>query len=103
MASRIIVLFNLKPGVSIEDYETFARTRDLPTVNALPSIHSFEVYRTTGLLRTGEPAPYQYIEIIDIADMDGFGHDVQTEAMTAIAGAFRELADPVFITTEKLA
>ena len=32
--AKIIVLFNLKPGTSVADYEAFARERDLPIVNA---------------------------------------------------------------------
>lgn len=100
--AKIVVLFNLKPGVSVADYEKFAREMDLPSVNALPSINSFEVLKSSGLLRGGA-APYQYIEIIDVADMGQFGKDVATEHMQKVAGTFRGLADdPLFILTENL-
>lgn len=100
-ASRIVVLFNLKPGVSRERYEEWARARDLPSVRALPSIAGFDVYRSTGLLGGGEP-PYAYVEIIDVADMARFGDDVTADPMPTIAAEFGALADAVFITTDPL-
>jgi hypothetical protein len=96
---RLIALFNLKPGVSPESYEAWAKTVDLPVVNGLPSIDSFTVWRTTGQLGSGQPAPYQYIEIIDVADMDQFGTDTSTSTMQSIAAAFGEMVDVTFLTT----
>ena len=98
---RIIVLFNLKPGVTPADYEQWALSSDLPTVRALPSIAGFDVFRSTGLLGGGDP-PYAYIEIIDVADMDRFQADVATPAMQAIAAEFGKIADATFVTTEAL-
>lgn len=100
--AKIIVLFNLKPGVSVTDYEAFARETDLPIVNGLPSIERFEVLRATGLL-TGGDAPYQYIEILDVKDMQQLGTDVSTPTMQKVAETFRSMADnPLFIVTEAL-
>lgn len=98
---RIIVLFNLKPGVTAANYEQWAHASDLPTVRALPSIAGFDVYRSTGLLGGGDP-PYAYIEIIDVADMDRFQADVATPEMQAIAAEFGKIADATFVTTEAL-
>lgn len=100
-ATRIVVLFNLKPGVSAADYEDWARRRDLPTVRALRSIAGFDVFRATGLLGGGT-APYAYIEIIDVADMAAFGADIAKDPMPGIAAEFGELADAIFITTDRL-
>ncbi len=98
---RIIVLFKLKPGITESDYESWARTRDLPTVRALPSIAGFDVFRATGTFG-GTPAPYDYIEIIDVADIDGFWKDVATDTMKAVAAEFAAVADATFVTTERL-
>ena len=98
---RIIVLFNLKPGVNVEDYESWARTRDMPTVRSLGSIAAFDVFRATGTL-SGDAPPYDYIEIIDVADMERFGTEVATDPMPAIAAEFGTLADATFIMTEAL-
>jgi hypothetical protein len=103
MSVRIIALFNLKPGVSREEYEAWAKRVDIPTVTGLGSINAFEVYRSTGLLGSDASPPYAYIEVIDVADMDAFGADVSSETMQRVAAAFQEMAaDLFFITTEKL-
>ena len=98
----IVVLFNLKPGKSVADYEQWARTTDLPTVNALRSIDRFEVFRTAGLLGSAAPAPYAYVEVIDVADMDVFGADVASPTMQKVAAEFQAWADPVFILADRL-
>ena len=102
MPTRIVALFNLKPGHTRAAYEAWARTVDMPTVRALPSIASFEVYRSTGVLGSEGAAPYDYIEVIDVADTDQFGRDVATEVMQKIAAEFSAMADVTFITTEPL-
>lgn len=100
--AKIVVLFNLKPGVSVADYEAFARETDLPIVNGLPSIDKFEVLRATGLL-SGGPSPYAYLEILDVNDMGQLGTDVSTPTMQKVAETFRSMADnPLFIVTEAL-
>lgn len=100
---RIFALFNLKPGVEREAYEQWARSVDIPTVNALGSIGGFRVFQATGLLGSEARAPYDYIEVIDVADMDQFGRDVASEAMQAVAAAFNEMVDVTFITTQEVA
>ena len=101
---RIIVLFNLKPDVTPADYEDWSRTRDIPGVRSLPSVDDFTVLRTTGLLGGSGKAPYDYVEIIDVADMDGFFKDASGEASQAVAQEFRQWlgSEPVFMLTEEL-
>ncbi len=99
----IIVLFNLKAGVKPEDYEAWAKSTDLPIVRGLKSIGGFDVYKCKGLLRGGDPAPYQYIEMIQVQDMGAFGGDVASDTMKRVSGEFREYADdPTFILCESL-
>ncbi len=99
---RLVALFNLKPGVTPERYEAWARDTDIPTVRALGSIAGFEVMRVTGVMGAQIPPPYRYIEIIDVADMDAFGRDVATEVMQKVAAEFQAIADVTFLTTEPL-
>lgn len=100
---RIVVLFNLKPGVSVSEYEEWARTRDIPNVNALGSVSGFTVHKATGLFGSDAPPPCQYVEIIDITGMDAFVADVTTPEFQALAAPFRDYADnPQFILTEDL-
>lgn len=100
---RIIVLFNLKPGVDPATYEEWARATDLPGVRALRSVSDFQVYRATGLLGTDARPPCAYIEVIDVADMAAFGADVSSEAVQKVAAEFQRFADnPQFVLTEAL-
>jgi hypothetical protein len=98
----IVVLFNLKSGVSVEAYEAWARTTDLPIVNALASVDRFEVLRTTGLLGGGS-SPYQYVELLRVASLDALFADIGTDTMRRVAAEFQAFADqPLFITTSAL-
>lgn len=99
----IVVLFNLKPGASREDYENWARSTDIPNVNALASVNNFSVLRTTGLLGSDAAAPYEYVELLDVGDMEQLGSDISTETMQRIAAEFQDFADgPAFMLTESL-
>lgn len=103
MATKIVALFNLKTGVQAADYEAWAKTTDLPSVNRLKSVDQFAVFKSIALLGSETKPPYQYIEIIDVNDMDLFGSDVASEPMQKIAGEFQTMADDlVFILTDQL-
>ncbi len=101
--TTVVVLFNLKPGVDTATYEAWARSQDLPAVNALASVERFEILRAGGLLVGEGTPPYQYVELIRVRDMQGFGQDVASEAVQRVAAEFAHYADaPVFILTEAL-
>ncbi|WP_416907277.1 MAG: REDY-like protein HapK [Polymorphobacter sp.] len=100
---RILVLFNLKPGVAAADYEHWAKTRDMPGVRSLMSIDDFRVYGITGIFGSDAKPPFQYAEVIDIADMDGFLTDIAQPMMVEVAAEFQQWADaPLFLTTDEL-
>ena len=100
---RIIVLFNLKPDADPAAYEVWAKTTDIPGVNALGSVSDFQVHRATGVLGSDAASPYQYFEVIDVADMDAFGKDVASDVIQKAAAEFQSFADnPQFILTETL-
>ena len=101
--ARIIVLFNLQDGADVNAYEAWAKSTDLPIVRGLDSVNSFEVQRVAALFGSDDPAPYQYIEIIDVDDLDLFGKEVGTETMQKVAGEFQSFADnPAFLLTHSL-
>ncbi|KPP94906.1 REDY-like protein HapK [Erythrobacter sp. HL-111] len=101
---RIICLFNLKPGTSVAEYEEWAKTRDIPAVNALGSVTSFTVHRSVGVFGDENAKPhFDYIEVIDVTGMDEFVADISTEDFQAAAAPFQGFADaPQFILTEDL-
>jgi len=100
---RLIALFSLKPGVDRAEYEAWARSRDLPDVRSLPSVRYFEVLRATGVLFSEDRPPYDYIEVLDVADLPAFLGDCAGEKVGRLAqemGTFTD--DATFITTEAL-
>lgn len=101
--TKIVVLFNLKPGVDVAAYEHWARTTDLPIVNALPSVRRFEVLRSLSLLGTDAKPPYAYVELLEVTGLEALGTDIATETMARVAAEFGGFADrPQFIVTESL-
>lgn len=100
--NTIVVLFNLKPGIAVADYERFAREMDIPEVNRLPSVERFEVLKASGLMGGGD-SPYAYIEILRVRDLAALGQDVQSPVMQQVVSTFRAMADnPLFIVTTAL-
>lgn len=100
---RIIVLFNLKPGVSVADYEAWARTQDIPGVRALKSVGDYRIHRATGVLGSDETPRYAYVEVIDVGDMAKFGEEASGPEVQRLAADMRNYAaDPHFIMTEEL-
>ena len=100
---RIIVLFNLRQGIDPAAYEAWAAASDAPAVRTLPSVAGFRVHALTGLLMGEGAVPFQYVEVLDVADMDQLGRDIATPAMQAISAQFQIFADnPLFLTTREI-
>jgi hypothetical protein len=100
--TRIIALFNLKPGVDVSDYEAWARRVDLPTVNSLPSIEAFAVFKSKAVMGSDAPPPYAYVETLDVRDMGQFGEDVATPVMQSVAKDFTGMAEVTFMVMERI-
>ncbi len=101
----MIVLFNLKPGQSEADYETWAKEVDIPTVTGLKSVQDFKVYRSEGLFGSDAKAPFRYVEVLQVTSAEDLGADVgNSPAMADIVAKFGEIAEsPTFMVTEQIA
>lgn len=101
--AKTLILFNLKPGISVQDYEEWARDLEIPTVNSLQSVEKFEAFKTAGLMFSDGKSPYAYAEILDIKDADAFGEEIAIGKMENVALTFNRMTqDPVFINLEIL-
>ena len=101
--ATLIVLFNLKSDVSKEAYEDWAKTTDLKIVRKLKSIDSFEVFESQSLLGNDDKPPYQYVEVLQVNDMDVFGAETGTDQMGEVAQQFQSFADnPLFMLTDNI-
>lgn len=100
---NIIVLFNLRSGADSDAYEQWARATDIPGVRAMGSVRSFRVFKTAGLLGGDDPAPFEYVEHIEIGGIDDFMADVSTPQAQRIAAEFQAFADgPVFMLADEV-
>ena len=99
----LVVLFNLRDGIDADTYEAWARETDVPGVSALGSVDRFDVLRARGLLMSDDAPPYQYVEVIEVNDLDAFGQDMQSETVKKTAAEFQQFADaPVFILMDAI-
>lgn len=100
---HIIALFNLKEGARRSDYESWARGRDLPTVNGLPSVKTFQVLRSRNLLFAEGKPPFDYIEVFDVASQAEFLADCENDSVAALGTEMSAFTDGViFIAAEEL-
>lgn len=101
--TKIIVLFNLKPGVAVEEYEKWAREKDIPTVRSLISVSHFQVLKMGNLLGTEKASPYQYCELIDVKDMNKFYTELGSDKVQEGAKTFNGFAEaPLFIVSNPI-
>jgi len=104
-ARTLIVLFNLRRGVSPAAYERWARQTDVPIAGGLKSVKDFSVYRAEGIFGSTKKPPYKYFEILHVSGIDALVKDIGKEPrMAKVAAQFQKFANnPLFIVTEKFA
>jgi hypothetical protein len=69
---RVFFLNKLRPGVDPADYEAWIRDTDYPVARASSAIRSYDVTRIEGTLDgTGTPS-VQYLEVIEVTDIDEY-------------------------------
>ena len=70
--ANLVLLYNLKPGVTKDQFENWTRTTDYPNMRGLKRVSSFVTHRVEKkLIGAGAPS-VQYIETFQIDDLDGF-------------------------------
>ena len=101
---QIIILYTLKSGVTREDFETFVRSVDYPTMRGLDRVSSFKTYRSEKLLMGAGTPSIAYIEVFDIPDMEGFlNDDLPSATVMGIMEQFLGFAEtPEFIIADEV-
>ena len=99
----MIVLVNLKEGVSPEDYEHWILDSYAPAVKDLPSVEDWRDYRVNGLLGTDADPPYRYVVILEVSDLEQLGLDMQGEEMQRLFSELHGLAEITQIMAERFA
>jgi REDY-like protein HapK len=99
----MIVLINLKDGVSPEDYERWILESYAPAVKGLPSVEDWRDYRVSGLLGSDAAPPYRYVVTLEVGDLEQLGRDVESEEMQRLLAELHELAEVTQIMAERFA
>src|SRR5688572_19418086 len=73
----VFFLNRLRDGVAPERYEQWVRNVDYPTARRLKTITSYVVNRLDATL-DGDPAPYHYIERVEVTDLAAYRHELET-------------------------
>ena len=79
--ATMIVLVNLKEGVSPEDYERWILDSYAPAVKSLSSVEDWRNHRVSGLLGSEAAPPYRYVVTLEVSDPVELGRDMQGEEM----------------------
>ena len=99
--TTMIVLVDLKEGVSPEDYERWVLQTYAPAVRSLPSVQNWRNYRIGGLLASDIAPPYQYIVTLDIDDLEQLGRDMASEEMQALLTKLHQFAEVTQLMSER--
>ena len=99
----MVVLVNLKDGVSPEDYERWVLESYAPAARALPSVEDWRDYRASGLLGSDAAPPYRYVVTFEVRDPERLGRDMQDERMQRLFSELHELAEITQIKVDRFA
>jgi hypothetical protein len=89
MAQRVFFLNRLREGVDPASYERFVREVDYPFARRLPTIRSYVVTRLDGLF-DGGTAPYDYLEVVEITDLEDYRASLDPAGSPEVKEFFEE-------------
>jgi hypothetical protein len=68
--AKEIILYNLKPEVTDEEYKDYVVNEKGPLLDSLPSAKKFEMVKITGSAK-GD-IPYKYVGILHLSSLEDF-------------------------------
>jgi len=101
---NLIIMYNLKAGVTPADFETWVKTSDQPAMRGLARVADFQTLRAEKLLMGDGKPSVQYIETFSIPDLDGFvAEDMPGATVQGVMGQFMGFADaPQFMVVSEV-
>ena len=92
-----IILYNLAPHVSDEEFREYVDTEKGPYIDGLPSVEKYELVRITES-RSGA-IPFRYVGIVTLKSLDDFKtKDTQTEAYRAFSAKMATMVSEIHVT-----
>ena len=97
----MIVLVNLKEGVTPEEYESWLQERYVPAILDLASVDEWRGYRVGSLPESGGDPPYRYVVSVGINDLEQLGKDMESERVQRLVGEVGRFAEVTQLMTER--
>jgi len=95
--AKEIILYNLKPGVTDEQFKEYVDTEKGPYIDSLPSVEKYELVKITES-RSGV-IPFKYVGIVHLKSLDDFKNkDTQTDAYRAFSQKMASLTAEIHVT-----
>lgn len=70
MSTRICFMYRLREGVDRAAYERWVREVDVPFATARRTLLRYECVHIDGQIGSDSPSPYDYIELLEVTDVD---------------------------------
>lgn len=102
--SKLILTYKLKPETNREQFETWQKEFDYPSMRGLKRVEGFINHRVVRPLM-GEGIPsIDYIEIFEVSDIEGFIREdmVGTIVQTVIKQFMEFVENPEFLIVEEV-
>jgi len=87
---RIVYLYNLKEGVTLQDYKEFSDLDQAITVKQ-PGVLKFDLLKIKGSNK--DTAPYQIMEVIDVESFDQWMKVQQSSPIAPLIEGFKKYVD----------
>jgi hypothetical protein len=102
--SKIILTYKLKAEVNREQFETWQREFDYPSMRGLNRVSSFVNHRVIKPLMGDQPPSVDYIEVFKISDLEGFiQKDMAGSIVQSVMGQFMGYVEnPEFLIVEEV-
>lgn len=95
--AKQIILYNLAPDVTDEQYKEYVVNEKGPLLDSLPSVKKFELVKITGSMK-GE-IPYKYVGILHIDNLQEFlEKDVPSQTFQEFGAKWSTMVSPDFHT-----
>jgi hypothetical protein len=94
---KAFFLFNLKPGLRVEDYVAWTRAVNHPEAASLKTIEEFHDYVAVRSMR-GKPVAFQFVEEIRVCDFDAYIRELDDPSRPRAEGRrFSDWVDPDYV------
>ncbi len=92
-----IILYNLAPDVTDEQFKEYVDSEKGPYIDGLPSVEKYELVKVTES-RSGT-VPFRYVGIVHLKNLEDFrNRDTQTDEYRAFTAKMNELTSEIHVT-----